>query len=198
MKYGDAVVLVVNDRPSNALVLQSNAVDGEEHLTLISLDPKHNDSTILSGEQMRQAVITGYGVEPVKEGKHAGWRLSWDKPVESEEDGKPTDTLTDEEVAEVIREQLGKGEEVQPPNGANLQQVFTAIAAYNRETLERLNTALTTADAITPDPINESAPEITQDDAASLAALSGSGGLAGQTGAEVRTQAEAPQSTPEA
>lgn len=119
MKYGDTVVLVIGGTAQNALVLQSNQVGEEEHLVVAYLDPKHTDSPVMGGQQIRGAVLFQYGVAPAKDGQHIGYLA----PIEPPDD---------------VDEQAFHGE-----------QTFTA------------------------------------DDAASLAQISGSGGLAGSAAPEV-------------
>lgn len=132
-KYNDIVTLVNGKTEVPALVVQSVPQQDGEHLTVVYLDPS-KESPLLSGMNVDAAIQRAF-VTPLADGKTFGWK---ELPIPDTVDpaaagitgeniGKTTEpTLTDDEVYEEVQADFIKTQQIVPPAGSTVEQVFKA------------------------------------------------------------------------
>lgn len=121
-KYGEVVTLVRGDVTVNALVVQSVQQQGEEHLTVVYLDPSKS-SPLLSGQNVDSAIQRDFAV-PLTEGKTFGWKDL--QPAEESESSSTTDTdAALQKAGALINEQADKIASLE----AELEGAKTKLAA---------------------------------------------------------------------
>ena len=97
-KYGQVVLLALNDVLVNALVVQSVEQADGEHLVVFYLDPAH-EATAMGGQSVDAAIKKDF-VTPLTDGKKFGWK-DLPEPV------LPTASEPSEEAAEQVVVQAG-------------------------------------------------------------------------------------------
>lgn len=161
-RFNDIVTLVRAGVEVPALVVQSSAQTDGEHLTVVSLDPA-KESPLLSGMNVDAAIRRDF-VSPLTEGRTFGWKEKAQSaigfgvaaalalgvgshPGQEPVSGGifapgnlkvPTPPLTDDEVYTQVRDKFLETEEIHPPEGSSVEQVFKAAARLTMTTVRTM------------------------------------------------------------
>jgi len=156
-KYGQVVLLALNDVLVNALVVQSVEQADGEHLVVFYLDPAH-EATAMGGQSVDAAIKKDF-VTPLTDGKKFGWKdLPEPMPPQEPTSDEPSPNL---KAAAAIIEQQGLLIKTHREKIAELESELAAVKAELATTTEGIDKQLQgIADATAA---KEAAPEATAD-----------------------------------